>query len=126
MQQQEEQSIWTTTSSRLANQQAGLAQNQFALSNFQRQNEAANVANLGQLGAFRQGLDQSQITSRCTSSTNCSFEPFQRLSTIWNRNNRSTSWRCCRSTIPTTAAPSPFSTALSTAFGIGGLFGKFR
>ena len=39
----------------LANQRANLAQNQFALSNFQRQNEAANIANLGQLGAFRQG-----------------------------------------------------------------------
>ena len=30
-------------------------QDQFALSNFQRQNEAANIANLGQLGAYRQG-----------------------------------------------------------------------
>ena len=34
-------------------------QNQFALSNFQRQVVAGDVANLGQLGAFRQGLDQS-------------------------------------------------------------------
>ena len=45
----------------LAAQQAGLAQNQFALSNFQRAGTAADVANLGQLGAFRQGLDQSLL-----------------------------------------------------------------
>ena len=35
-----------------ANRRAQALQDQFALSNFQRQNEAANIANLGQLGAF--------------------------------------------------------------------------
>jgi hypothetical protein len=60
----------------LANQRAGLAQNQFALSNFQRAGQSADVANLGQLGAFRQGLDQSRLQADATSCTNCSLRTF--------------------------------------------------
>ena len=36
-------------------------QDQFALSNFQRAGTAGDVASLGNLGAFRQGLNQQQL-----------------------------------------------------------------
>ena len=108
----------------LAAQQAGLAQNQFALSNFQRAGQAADVANLGQLGAFRQGLTQSQLQADAQAAQTGAYEPFQRLQQ-YGTGLGGLAGFAQAAPLPA-AAPSPFSTALSTALGIGGLFGKFR
>jgi hypothetical protein len=108
----------------LANQQAGLAQNQFALSNFQRQNEAANIANLGQFGAFRQGLEQANLQADMDAARTGAFEPQQRLQQYGGGLGQLAGF-ASPAPIPT-GGSSPFSTALSTALGIGGLFGKFR
>ena len=59
--------------------QAGIASGLLGLSNFQRQNLAGDVANLGQLGAFRQGLTQSQLAADQQAAQTAAFEPFQRL-----------------------------------------------
>ena len=108
----------------LANQQAGLAQNQFALSNFQQAGRAADVANLGQLGAFRQGLDQSRLQADMDAARTAAFEPQQRLQQYGAGLGQLAGFA---SPVPLPGStPSPFSTALSTALGIGGLFGKFR
>ena len=109
----------------LANQRAGLAQNQFALSNFQRAGQSADVANLGQLGAFRQGLDQSRLQADAQAAQTAAYEPFGRLST-YGTGLTGLAGGVAGQQFETPAAPSPFSTALSTALGIGGLFGKFR
>ena len=109
----------------LANQRAGLAQNQFALSNFQQAGRAADVANLGQLGAFRQGLDQSRLAADQQAAQTAAYEPFGRLST-YGTGLTGLAGGVAGQQFETPAAPSPFSTALSTALGIGGLFGKFR
>ena len=109
----------------LAAARAGLGQNQFALSNFQRQNLAGDVANLGQLGAFRQGLEQSQLSADADAARTGAFEPFQRLST-YGTGITGLAGGVAGQQFQTPAAASPFSTALSTALGIGGLFGKFR
>ena len=109
----------------LAAQQANLAQNQFALSNFQRAGQAADIANLGQLGAFRQGLEQSRLTADQQAAQTAAFEPFQRLDRFGS-GITSLAGGVGAPQFETPAAPSPFSTALSTALGIGGLFGKFR
>ena len=108
----------------LAAQQAGLAQNQFALSNFQRAGQASDIANLGQLGAFRQGLDQSLLQADAQATQTGAFEPFQRLQQYGSGLSQLSGFGA-QAPLPA-AAPSPFSTALSTALGIGGLFGKFR
>ena len=108
----------------LANQRAGLGQNQFALSNFQRAGQAADVANLGQLGAFRQGLDQSRLQADAQAAQTGAYEPFQRLQQYGTGLSQLSGFGA-QAPLPS-AAPSPFSTALSTALGIGGLFGKFR
>ena len=107
-----------------ANRRAQALQDQFALSNFQRQNEAANISNLGQLGAFRQGLDQSRLQADATAAQTAAFEPLQRLQQFGS-GLAGLSGFAAPVQLPA-AAPSPFSTALSTALGIGGLFGKFR
>ena len=109
----------------LAAQRAGLAGQQFGLSNFQRQNLAGDVANLGQLGAFRQGLEQSQLTADQQAAQTAAFEPFQRLDRFGS-GITSLAGGVGGPQFQAPAAPSPFSTALSTALGIGGLFGKFR
>jgi hypothetical protein len=109
----------------LANQRANLAQNQFALSNFQRAGQAADVANLGQLGAFRQGLDQSRLAADQQAAQTAAYEPFQRLSQ-YGTGITGLAGGVAGQQFQQPAAPSPFSTALSTALGIGGLFGKFR
>ena len=108
----------------VASRRAQALQDQFALSNFQRQNEAANISNLGQLGAFRQGLDQSRLQADATAAQTAAFEPLQRLQQ-YGSGLAGLSGFASPTPLPA-AAPSPFSTALSTALGIGGLFGKFR
>jgi hypothetical protein len=109
----------------LANQQAGLAQNQFALSNFQQAGRASDVANLGQLGAFRQGLEQSRLQADMDAARTGAYEPFQRLSQ-YGTGITGLAGGVAGQQFQDPATPSPFSTALSTALGIGGLFGKFR
>ena len=100
-------------------------QNQFALSNFQRAGQSADVANLGQLGAFRQGLSQSQLQADMDAARTGAYEPYQRLST-YGTGITGLSGGVAGQQFQDPGTPSPFSTALSTALGIGGLFGKFR
>ena len=100
-------------------------QNQFALSNCQRAGQAGDVSNLGQLGAFRQGINQSQLAADQQAAQTAAYEPFGRLST-YGQGITSLSGGVVGPQFQEPAAPSPFSTALSTALGIGGLFGKFR
>ena len=114
-----------TQQQQLAAARAGLGQNQFALSNFLRQNTAGDVANLGQLGAFRQGLEQSRLQADQQAAQTGAYEPFQRLST-YGTGITGLAGGVAGQQFQTPANPSPFSTALSTALGIGGLFGKFR
>ena len=109
----------------LAAQQAGLAGQQFGLSNFQQTGRAADIANLGQLGAFRQGLDQSLLAADQQAAQTAAFEPFQRLDRFGS-GITSLAGGVGGEQFQAPATPSPFSTALSTALGIGGLFGKFR
>ena len=83
------------------------------------------MANLGQLGAFRQGLEQSRLTADQQAAQTGAYEPFQRLST-YGTGITGLAGGVAGQQFQTPATPSPFSTALSTALGIGGLFGKFR
>ena len=100
-------------------------QNQFALSNFQRAGQSADIANLGQLGAFRQGLEQSRLQADMDAARTGAYEPYQRLST-YGTGITGLAGGVAGQQFQDPATPSPFSTALSTALGIGGLFGKFR
>ena len=107
----------------LGQAQAGLAQNQFALSNFQQAGRAADVANLGQLGAFRQGLDQSQLAADQQAAQTAAYEPYGRLSQYGNTLT-GLAGGVSGQQYAQPAAPSPFATALSSALGVGGLYGK--
>ncbi len=114
-----------TQQQQLAANRAGLARQQFGLSDFQRQNLAGDVGNLGQLGAFRQGLTQSQLAADQQAAQTAAFEPFTRLDRF-GAGITGLAGGVGGPQFQAPAATNPFATALSTALGIGGLFGKFR
>ena len=97
-------------------------QNQFALSNFQRSGLAGDVASLGSLGAFRQGITQQQLQADADAARTAAYEPQQRLQQLGGGLGQLAGFAS-----PPPApmgGSSPFGTALSTATGIAGLFGK--
>ena len=83
------------------------------------------MASLGSLGAFRQGLTQQQLQAEADAARTGAYEPFQRLQQYGTGLGQVSGLGAMATPIGQ-ATPSPFSTALSTALGIGGLFGKFR
>ena len=97
-------------------------QNQFALSNFARSGLAGDVASLGNLGAFRQGLDQQRLQADADAARTGAYEPFGRLQQYGGGLGQLAGFAS-----PPPApmgGSSPFATGLSTALGIAGLFGK--
>ena len=80
------------------------------------------MANLGQLGAFRQGLEQSRLQADMDAARTGAFEAQQRLQQLGGGLGQLAGFAS-----PPPApmgGSSPFGTALSTATGIAGLFGK--
>ena len=60
-------------------QQGNLAAQQMGLSNFQRGSLGQDVSALGNLGAFRQGLTQSQLQADAQAARTGAYEPMGRL-----------------------------------------------
>ena len=96
-------------------------QNQFALSNFQRSGLAGDVASLGNLGAFRQGLTQQQLQAQADAARTAAYEPQQRLQQYGGGLGQLAGFA---SPAPAPTGASPYATGLSTAMGVAGLFGK--
>mgnify|MGYP003139516300 CR=1 FL=1 len=107
----------------LAGLQSGLGTQQFGLSNFQRQNMGQDVSALGSLGALRQGLSQAQLTADQQAAQTAAYEPYGRLSQYGSALTGLGGGVAAPQYAQPQAA-SPFSTALSTALGVGGLYGK--
>ena len=104
-------------------QQGNLAAQQMGLSNFQRGSLGQDISALGNLGAFRQGLTQSQLAADQAAARTAAFEPQQRLQQYGAGLSGLAGFGGVAPPIPQGGA-SPFATALSTATGIAGLFGK--
>ena len=105
-----------------AARRAQAMQDQFALSNFQRSGLASDVATQGSLGAFRQGITQQQLQADADAARTAAYEPQQRLQQLGGGLGQLAGFAS-----PPPApmgGSSPFGTALSTATGIAGLFGK--
>ena len=107
----------------LAGLQSGLANQQFGLSNFARQNMGQDISALGSLGAIRQGLSQAQLTADQQAARTGAYEPYGRLSQYGNALT-GIAGGVAGPQYAEPAPASPFSTALSTALGVGGLYGK--
>ena len=107
----------------LAGLQSGLAGQQYGLSNFQRQSMGADVSALGSLGALRQGQQQALLSADQQAAQTGAYEPYGRLSQYGNTLT-GLAGGVSGQQYAQPAAPSPFSTALSTALGVGGLYAK--
>ena len=104
----------------LAGARAGLAGQQFGLSNFLRQGMGQDVSALGSLGALRQGLDQARLTATQQAEQASALEPYGRLERFGTALT-GLSGGVAAPGMPT-QTPNPFGTALSNALGIGNLF----
>ena len=116
-----------TQASNLAQQnfqnQGNLAAQQMGLSNFQRGSMGQDISALGNLGAFRQGLSQSQLQADQQAARTAAYEPMGRLDQYGAGLGRLAGFGAAPAPLDSGGA-SPFGTALSTATGIAGIFGK--
>ena len=96
---------------------------QFGLSNFGRTGMGQDVSALGSLGALRQGLTQAQLSADQQAAQTGAYEPYGRLSQYGNTLT-GLAGGVAGGQYSEPQATSPFQTALSTALGIGGLYGK--
>ena len=112
-----------TQGGQLAGLQSGLAGQQYGLSNFQRQNMGQDVSALGSLGALRQGQSQAMLTADAQAAQTGAYEPYGRLSQYGSALTGLGGGVAAPQYAQPQAA-SPFSNALTTALGVGGLYGK--
>ena len=112
-----------TQGGQLAQAQANLATNQYGLGNFARQSMGQDVSALGSLGALRQGLEQARLSADAQQAQTGAYEPYGRLSQYGSMLT-GLGGGVAPGQYAQPAAPSPFQSALSTALGIGGLYGK--
>ena len=104
-------------------QQGNLAAQQMGLSNFQRGSMGQDVSALGNLGAFRQGLSQSQLQADATANRTAAYEPMGRLDQYGAGLGRLAGFGSAPAPMDT-GSVSPLAASLSTATGLAGLFGK--
>ena len=103
--------------------QGALAAQQMGQSNFQRGSLGQDVAALGNLGAFRQGITQAQLQADAAAARTGAYEPIQRLDQYGAGLGRLAGFGSTAAPVGASGA-SPLATALSTATGIAGIFGK--
>ena len=112
-----------TQGGQLAGLQSGLGTQQFALSDFGRTGMGQDVSALGSLGALRQGQQQALLSADQQAAQTGAYEPYGRLSQYGNTLTGLAGGVSGQQYAEPQQA-SPFSTALSTALGVGGLYGK--
>jgi hypothetical protein len=112
-----------TNQGTLAGLQSGLAGQQYGLSNFARQSMGQDVSALGSLGALRQAQQQALLTADQQAAQTGAYEPYGRLGQYGNTLTGLAGGVSGQQYAEPTA-PSPYTTALSTALGVGGLYGK--
>jgi len=96
---------------------------QFGLSDFGRTGMGQDVSALGSLGALRQGMTQAQLSADQQAAQTGAYEPYGRLSQ-YGSSLTGLLGGVSGGQYQDPGVTNPFQTALSTALGIGGLYGK--
>ena len=96
---------------------------QFGLSDFGRTGMGQDVSALGSLGAMRQGLSQAQLSADAQAAQTGACEPYGRLSQYGNTLT-GLAGGVAGGQYEQPGSSNPFQTALGTATGLAGLFGK--
>ena len=96
---------------------------QFGLSDFGRQGMGQDINALGSLGSVNQAYNQALLNADQQAAQTGAYEPYGRLSQYGNTLTGLAGGVSGQQYAEPQQA-SPFSTALSTALGVGGLYGK--
>jgi len=96
---------------------------QFGLSDFGRTGMGQDVSALGSLGGLRQGFNQANLSADQQAAQTGAYEPYGRLSQYGNTLT-GLAGGVAGSQYQDPGQTSPFQTALGTATGLAGLFGK--
>ena len=114
----------------IANAQQGLAgaygnqmNQQFGLSDFGRTGMGQDVSALGSLGGIRQGMNQAQLSADAQAAQTAAYEPYGRLSQYGNTLT-GLAGGVSGAQYEQPGSSNPFQTALGTATGLAGLYGK--
>ncbi len=97
---------------------------QFGLSDFQRQGMGQDISALGSMGAIRQGLTQAQLTAEQNRMRTGAYEPYGRLTQFGNVLTGLGGGYAGQQYQDPGSGGSPFQAALGTATGLAGLYGK--
>ena len=103
--------------------QLGLGQAQMGLGNYQMAGLGADVGALGQMGSMRQGLNQAQLSAQQQAAQTAAYEPYGRLSQ-YGQGITGLTGGVASAQYQEPQQQSPWSSALSTALGVGGLYQK--
>jgi len=95
----------------------------FGLSDFGRTGMGQDVSALGSLGGIRQGMTQAQLSADQQAAQTGAYEPYGRLSQYGNTLT-GLAGGVAGSQYEQPGSSNPFQTALGTATGLAGLFGK--
>ena len=96
---------------------------QFGLSDFGRQGMGQDINALGSLGSVNQAFNQAQLTADQQQARTGAYEPYGRLSQYGNALTGLAGGMAGQQ-YQQQSQSSPFQTALGTAMGLGGLYGK--
>ena len=107
----------------IAQQQLGVGQTQLGLSDFERTGMGADIQALGNLGSMQQGYQQALLNAQQQQLQSQAYEPYGRLSQYASGITGLAGGMAAPQYQDPTSA-NPWQTALSTAMGLGGLYGK--
>ena len=107
----------------IAQQQLGVGQTQLGLSDFARTGMGADIQALGNLGSMQQGYQQALLNAQQQQLQSQAYEPYGRLSQYASGITGLAGGMAAPQYQDPTSA-NPWQTALSTAMGLGGLYGK--
>jgi len=107
----------------LAQNQFGLANQQLNFSNFDRTGMGQDISALGNLGSLSQGINQANLTANQNAAKTAAYEPYGRLNQ-YGAGLTGLAGGMASAYAEPVAAASPLNTAINSAIGVGGLFGK--
>ena len=107
----------------LGQAQQGLGAAQMGLSNFERTGMGQDIGAYGQLGSMRQAQEQANLTANQMAAKTAAYEPYGRLNQ-YGQGITGLAGGVAGMQYAQPAEQNPWASALGTAMGVGGLFGK--
>ena len=93
------------------------------LSNFERTGMGQDIGAYGQLGALRQGQEQANLTANQMAAQTAAYEPYGRLAQ-YGQGLTGLAGGVAGMQYDQPQQANPWASAIGTAMGVGGLFGK--